>query len=287
MWIASEVIAAVGATYDIEPLFFATLIEDFVVRKDVRPVLELPKLCVQSVSWATMPRFLEIGRGYYAKVRPNATIDGRRTNLTVVVMVLPFLGNSYSQDVETSMYEDDRSYSEKATWDITHVYQTLQDWNPEEIHAASVTPMLYVFPLAYQPLGKLMSSCAEVGRQFQCWKKDDKAEKVVEGRERQLLHTTLIERIEWARTGLENLIQYTSLDEMKKMPGLPGRKAKAIATSFELAIGRACRKEQQIKDYLQMQVGVWSLEESRRSLEDGKRLKTRMDIFLHCSTPRD
>lgn len=185
------------------------------------------------------------------------------------------------------MYKDDPSYSEKAKADISHVCQTLQDWNSDEIHAANVTPMLHVLPLAYQSIRQLMSFYAEVDEQFQSWKRDDKDEKVAEGRERQLLHTTLTEYIEGARIGLENLVMYTSLEEMKQMPGLPGRKAKAVATSFELAIERASRKEQQIKDYLQMQVGVWSLEESRRSLEDGKRLKTRGDIFLFCSILRD
>lgn len=78
---APEVIAALGAIFDIEPLFFATAIDSY--REAVRDELKMPKLCVQSVSWATMPRFLDMCKGYCAKVIPNATIDGHGTDLTV------------------------------------------------------------------------------------------------------------------------------------------------------------------------------------------------------------
>ncbi|KAL8920859.1 MAG: hypothetical protein Q9208_006031 [Pyrenodesmia sp. 3 TL-2023] len=277
---ASEVIAAVGAIFDIEPLFFATAVgEDESMREALRIGLISP-----NVSWATMPGFVDMCRGYCAKVIPKATIDGQRTDLTVGE---ERKAGALQWDVDISMYKDLPSHSKKAKIDISHVSQTLQNWSLEEIHAANATPMLYVLPLAYQSIEQLMLFCAEVDQKFTSWKLDDKAEKVAEGRKRQLLHTNLTEHIEWARTGFENLVLYASLDELKKMPGLPGRKAKAVATSFELAIERASRKEQQIKDYLQMQVGVWSLEESRRSLEDGKRLKTRRDLFLFCSTLRD
>lgn len=60
---------------------------------------------------------------------------------------------------------------------------------------------------------------------------------------------------------------------MINLPGPTGRRAELCRKNFILAITRAHRKEQAMKEYLQMRVGELSLEESVRSIEEGKRIK--------------
>ncbi|KAL8715469.1 MAG: hypothetical protein Q9220_000803 [cf. Caloplaca sp. 1 TL-2023] len=177
-----------------------------------------------------------------------------------------------------SLYNDQLSSSRRPLEATEFYLQLLVRLDPGWRKAANSTPTLFICPLIQQAAtNRLQMICWGVEQEFRVWKKEAFSQTVNQQAPYGLL-SALTTHMEKAETCLEDFSSFLDLTHDQANPISTMSPVVTIVNELRLVIRRAHRLEQQLKDSLQLQVGQWSLQESKRSIEDGKRLKTRKRV---------
>ncbi|KIW14502.1 hypothetical protein PV08_07286 [Exophiala spinifera] len=272
----------IGLAFDIEPLMFWTAIWSYKHNKDFVSlrsnhgvsVLGLPHLPLA-------PRFLHLGDGTCVQVIPQATIGGVQTNCFIIIVLT---NTESSRRARAVLYD---------TNDRPHLHAQLEAWTfPEtsfvrpsvlyrsalsrltepQLTSASHDPILFLPPLIHQHTAMFVTQTSFSEAKYQL-QSDNNARREFDTLPN--LWTELRDAIEQFELAIENCARF-----LKHYGRFEEEVFAGLRSNQDLALTRARRLEQQIRDYAQLEVGRLSLEESRKSIEasntqieEGKRVK--------------
>jgi hypothetical protein len=182
----------------------------------------------------------------------------------------PYMNFEFSENPSLSLEQSDID-GRPNIWGLVW-YRSLLAYSEEMLLAANEKPVLFLLCLARHGVLDLISTTHNCESRYRAWLRNDIQtvyEPYNEVRE-------LAEGIEHAEFWFENFSTYVDIDDIQSMAGSVGQEVTRHIRNYRLALKRARRIEQLVRDQLQIQVGRLSLEESRRSIDEGKSTKTRM-----------
>ena len=144
---------------------------------------------------------------------------------------------------------------------------SIHKYSRELLLEANANPCCYLFPLVHCAIATFQSSVERSRTEYYLWL----------GKQESSIYSLarhLTEEIDESETWFESTMDFFSLDSISKEHDFIGRQAKLLMDRYRRVINSARRLEGLIRTEQQVQVGRWSLQDSRQSIEDDQRLKT-------------